>query len=478
MARASPAENRGRARGIDGQLIEKRNEYRPAGRERAGLATRRIAAAALDRVVMQGHGLDRLFDERSGMAGWRALIAKDRALARAIVTTAVRRRRQLECALSHALDRRLPEKARHLHSTLHVAVAQILFMDVPDSAAVDLAVTSLHEDRRSARFAGLGNAVLRRIVRERDQILSSCDLWQLAFVPWLGKRIRADFGRRRAERIADAVLFGAPLDLTLSPLLEKERRTELLAALDGVALPSGSVRIFHLTPVRQLPGYLEGHWWVQDVAASLPALMLGQVKGLEVADLCAAPGGKTAQLAAAGARVTAVDRSRDRLLRLKRNLDRLGLEADLVEADIERWRPGRTFDAVLLDAPCSATGTIRRHPDAAWTKSEESVNLLAARQRRLLRSAIDLTRPGGRLVYANCSLLKQEGEDIAAEFAQFPEIAVAPLEPHEIPGTENLINGQGALRTLPCDQPLYGRQGGMDGFFAIRFEIASKKSGS
>ena len=217
---------------------------------------------------------------------------------------------------------------------------------------------------------------------------------------------------------------------------------------------------------------------MQDAAASLPARLLGDVGGLEVADLCAAPGGKTLQLAAAGARVTAVDISGARLERLKENLARTALGAEIVEADILEWRPGRQFDAVLLDAPCSANGTMRRHPDIIWNRTPGDVESLVDLQKRLLAAATGMVRPGGLLVYANCSILKAEGEDrLAAIKSELPQLQHLALTPDEFPVMREWINGQGALRTLPCDLPHDGFagpawQGGMDGFFACRFRVS------
>jgi 16S rRNA (cytosine967-C5)-methyltransferase len=458
------------ARGTEAGLNRTASPYRPSGRERAGLTARQAAAALIDRVVNNGQSLDRLCDANDGLSRWRALIAKDRSLARAIATAALRHRRQIDCVLRQIADRPPPRGARHLAATLHAAAAQILYMDVPESAAVNLAVTSLREDRSSARFAGFGNAVLRRLAREGRALSAQCDSWELAFPSWLASRLRTDYGRERAETIARSVLAGGRLDLTLRPDIDPVQRRELIGALDGIELATGSVRIPHASPVRQLAGYEQGLWWVQDAAAALPALMLGDVAGLEVADLCAAPGGKTAQLAAAGASVTAVDRSAARLSTLRENLSRLRLKCELVEADVENWEPGRQFDRVLLDAPCSATGIMRRHPDVAWTRDEKAVAALAQLQECLLRRAIQLVRPGGILVYANCSLLKQEGEDLAARIAAAVDgLAISPLEPGELPGADAFINGQGALRTLPGDDP--GGPGGIDGFFAVRFSV-------
>ena len=221
--------------------------------------------------------------------------------------------------------------------------------------------------------------------------------------------------------------------------------------------------------VTALPGFAEGAWWVQDAAAALPARLFGDVDGLRVADLCAAPGGKTAQLAAAGARVTAVDRAPARLERLRENLTRLSLTAELVCADVDEWQ-AEPFDAVLLDAPCSSTGTIRRHPDVPWLKQPADIAKLAALQRRLLERAVALTKPGGTLVYCTCSLEPEEGEDIVAGLlAREPGVRRAPIAASEVFGLGEFVTEDGDLRTLPCHFPdPDSRLAGVDGFYAAR----------
>jgi 16S rRNA (cytosine967-C5)-methyltransferase len=245
--------------------------------------------------------------------------------------------------------------------------------------------------------------------------------------------------------------------------------------LGGIILPTGSVRVERLSgPVTELPGFAEGEWWVQDAAAALPAKLLGAVRGLRVADLCAAPGGKTAQLVLAGAKVTALDSSKNRLARLEQNLHRLGLAADIVQADLLAYEPEDLFDAVLLDAPCSSTGTVRRHPDVPWTKTPDDIARLADLQRRLLARATALVKPGGRIVFSNCSLDPEEGELLMEKFmAGTPDVAVDPVEPGEIVGIEPFLTSKGWLRTTPAGLDL-GRpeMSGLDGFFAARLARA------
>jgi 16S rRNA (cytosine967-C5)-methyltransferase len=284
---------------------------------------------------------------------------------------------------------------------------------------------------------------------------------------WLFARLEQAYGEATALKIADAHLAPPGLDLSV-----KSDSASWAERLGGVALPMGTVRLPGTHRVAELPGFDAGAWWVQDAAAALPVRLLGNVAGKTVADLCAAPGGKTAALAAAGAKVTAVDLSESRVRRLKENLSRLGLEAEVEAADALTWQPGKVFDAVLLDAPCTATGTIRRHPDIQWLKRPEDVTTLAALQAKMLDHAATLVRPGGRLVFATCSLLPEEGEGRVAPFlARHPEFALSSIDPQEIAGLAHLVTKDGALRTLPCDgfgdDPAFA---GMDGFFAVRFE--------
>jgi 16S rRNA (cytosine967-C5)-methyltransferase len=239
--------------------------------------------------------------------------------------------------------------------------------------------------------------------------------------------------------------------------------------LRGRVLPNGTVRMLAQGAVTLLPGFREGAWWVQDAAAALPATLLGDVRGLRVADLCAAPGGKTAQLAFAGARVTAVDRSAQRLTRLRENFTRLGLAIETVAADALEWQ-SEPFDAVLLDAPCSSTGTIRRHPDVPWIKGEADLAALTSLQTRLLDRAVELTRPGGTLVYCVCSLEPEEGEDqIAALLARDTRVSRKPIAPADVAGVAEFISAAGDLRTLPTHWPdSEPRWGGLDGFYGSR----------
>ena len=435
-----------------------------------GLAARKAAARLLAAVVDARTPLDGLTDNEHGHPQYRALDARDRALVRAILATALRHRMTIATLLARRLDKPLPPNATALGHILHVAAAQILFLDVPDSAAVDLAVTHAKEDPRTARFAGLVNAVLRALTRSGKGELDPALAATLDAPDWFIERLARAYGDQEARAILAMHRLEAPVDFSVKgdPAGWAER-------LGGVVLPTGSVRVERLSgPVTDLPGFDAGEWWVQDAAAALPAKLMGDVAGLRVADLCAAPGGKTAQLVLAGADVTAVDSSKNRLVRLRQNLDRLGLKAGTVQADMLAFEPDRPFDAVLLDAPCSSTGTVRRHPDVPWTKTPADIAKLADLQKRLLACAVTLVRPGGRIVFSNCSLDPQEGEELVDAFlAEVSGIAVDPIRPDETPGIGPSVTERGWLRTTPAGLDLGRPQiSGLDGFFAARFRRA------
>lgn len=438
----------------------------PEGGRIPGLAARQAAAKLLAAVIDARTPLDGLTDHEHGHRQYRALDMRDRALVRAILTTALRFRVSIGTLLSRRLHKPLPANATALAHILNVAAAQILFLEVPDSAAVDLAVTHAKSDPRTQRFAGLVNGVLRSLARAKDSELGPALESTTDAPAWFAERLQAAYGPERAVRILAAHRIEAPVDFTV-----KSDAEGWAARFGGIVLPTGTVRVKRLpAPVEDLPGFVAGEWWVQDAAAALPARLLGDVAGRRVADLCAAPGGKTAQLVLAGAEVTAVDLSRNRLARLARNLDRLGMRADLVEADILAFRPDRPFDAVLLDAPCSSTGTVRRHPDVPWTKTLEDVKKLAGLQFSMLEAASRLVRPGGRLVFSNCSLDPLEGEALLARFLRSPsDLVPERIDRREVPGIEAFVTPEGTLRTTPADLDLGSPEiSGLDGFFAAR----------
>jgi 16S rRNA (cytosine967-C5)-methyltransferase len=433
-----------------------------------GLAARRIAADILDGVLHKRRTLDEQLDGGAAHPGLKTLSDRDRALMRRLVATILRRLGTLGHVLSRLLDRGIPTDAPRAQSALLIGAAQILWMDVPDHAAVDLSVRLVQSDRRAAKYAGLVNAVLRRCAREGQPLIDEVKSETLDLPAWLLARWIAHYGETAARDIAVAISHEPSLDITV-----KSDATQWATRLHGETLPTGSVRTLLQGSVTMLPGFAEGQWWVQDAAAALPARLFGDIAGQTIADLCAAPGGKTAQLAQAGARVVAVDRSPGRMARLRDNLARLSLPAEQVVADAAEWQSGNGsggFDGILVDAPCSSTGTIRRHPDVAWLRQESDIGALMALQKRLLQKAVTLLRPGGTLVYCTCSLEPEEGEQaIAALLATESAVRRAPIDPGEVAGLAEIVTAEGDLRTLPCHLPHDDpRLGGLDGFYAAR----------
>ena len=433
-----------------------------------GLAARRIAVDILDGVLRRKIALD---DQLSGKAAHPALATlpeRDRALMRRLVATVLRRLGTLRHVLGGMLEKGFPAEAPRVEFILLVGAAQILWLDVPDHAAVDLSVRLAQADRRAARYTGLVNAILRKLAQNKPA--PSAFVAEQNTPLWLFDRWRKNFGAERARAIAGMNGEEPALDITV-----KNDPPKWAEHLHGRVLPSGSIRTLAHGAVTLLPGFPEGAWWVQDAAAALPVRLFGDLSGRTVADLCAAPGGKTAQLAVLGATVTAVDRSPARLTRLRENFTRLNLSADFVAADVLEWQPESPvapFDAVLLDAPCSSTGTIRRHPDIPWLKGEADLAVLIDLQRRLLDRAVELTKPGGTLVYCVCSLEPEEGEQqIAALLARAPGVARKPIEAGEIFGEQDFITADGDLRTLPLHwRDPDPRWGGLDGFYAARLQ--------
>jgi 16S rRNA (cytosine967-C5)-methyltransferase len=429
-----------------------------------GLPARLAAAAIVCDIVAKAHSLEECFSPGAIPARLGGLDARDVALARSIVTVALRRLGTIRAALGELLEKGLPRQVAHLEWTLIVAAAQLLFLDVPDHAAVDLAVRATRLEAKSAPFAGVINGVLRNLARGRDKILAESDPLDNDTPAWLAVRWRKIYGEELARAIAVANRAEPTLDLTV------KSDPELWAArLGGVVLPTGSLRLLTHASITELAGFAEGEWWVQDAAAALPARLLRVGPGLKVADFCAAPGGKAAQLAVGGAEVTAIDRSAERLKRLAANFSRLHLHADVVVADIVSLK-ANPFDAILVDAPCTATGTIRRHPDIAWTKKSSDIAALAAVQSRMLDKAVELVKPAGVIVYCTCSIEPEEGEmQIAALLRRNPDVMRSPIEPAEVGDLREIINEKGELRTLPshlhASDP---RLAGLDGFFAAR----------
>jgi 16S rRNA (cytosine967-C5)-methyltransferase len=441
-------------------------EDRLSAEDRAGLKTRRLAVTMIVEVLTRRRPFDEVFAEAASAPDFADMAPRDRAFARAIVATTLRRRSQLTEIVKTFIEKPLPEKRGRLDAILLSSAAQLVFLKTPPHAVINLAVFLTREDPQAGRFHKLANAVLRRISEQGEAIALRQDPGKLNTPGWLWGNWVETYGLEVAARIAEQHLIEPPLDLTV-----KSDPEGWAARLGGVVLPTGSVRLKSGGRIEEIEGFEAGDWWVQDAAASIPAQLLGEVREKRVADLCAAPGGKTAQLASAGAKVTAVDISEKRLIRLRENLTRLTLEADTVAADLLHWQPSSQFDAILLDAPCTATGTIRRHPDIPYLKAAPDIGQLADLQHKMVGRAVDWLRPGGMLVYCTCSLERAEGPEQAVRLLEErPEMRLVPVEPDEIGRRPDWIDDDGALRTLPHYLQLSDPDlSGMDGFYAARF---------
>jgi 16S rRNA (cytosine967-C5)-methyltransferase len=418
-----------------------------------GLPARRAALAILSSVLQKRRPLDAGLDQLAGLA------TRDAGFARALVSETLRHMGALDAVLRRFVAKPLaPHKAGAASEILLLGACELLILKVPPHAAVDAANQLAAKDTKAVHFKPLVNAVLRKVAGEGAGILSSLDRERLSTPDWLWSRWTAQYDAGTARLVARAHQHAAPIDIVLkSP---------------GAVFPPSE---FLFGPVRRLtdpdriedlPGFAEGDWWVQDGAATLPMHLLGDVKGKRVIDLCAAPGGKTMQLAAAGALVTAVEIDPARAARIQENLTRTQLSAEIVEADARDFSAAAPF--VLIDAPCTATGTIRRHPDLPWIKSAADVTVSAGAAYEILESGAALVEPGGTLVFAVCSLEREEGEEqIAALLSTHPEFTRAPITADDVFGRDEWITLDGDLRTLPCH---FGEQGGMDGFFAARLK--------
>ena len=392
------------------------------------------------------------------------LAARDRAFARLLVATLLRRLGQIDALIADCLNTPLAPRAAIIHDILRLGIAQLLFLRTPPHAAVATSVDLAHV-RGFLTHKGLVNAVLRRLSVEGAERVEQQDAARLNTPDWLWQSWSRAYGAERTLAIATAHLKEAPLDVTL-----RDDDGSWCEKLQAMKLPTGSLRRTAGGSVASLPGYAEGAWWIQDAAAALPVRLFETVAGRDIVDLCAAPGGKTAQLASAGARVTAIDRSSRRLDRLVTNLKRLGLPVSAIAADALTWRPEQPVDAVLLDAPCTATGAIRRHPDVPHLKQPEDVARLAVVQENLLRAAVDILRPGGILVYCTCSLEPEEGpERVEALLRSGAPVERRPIGRDELGaddiGAPDWVTPVGDLRTLPCHLAEYD---GVDGFYAAR----------
>lgn len=421
--------------------------------------SRSVALDILVACLDKGQPLDDVLARHQGFAN---LDPRDRAFVRLLLATTLRRLGEIDEVLGLLIERPLDGANAAGRQVLRLGAAQLLFLGTPPHAAVDTSVR-LVVDAGLPHLKGLANAVLRRIAREGATLLGDRDPARLNAPQWLWDSWTESYGEETTRAIAAAHLIEAPLDLT-----PRSDAMFWAGRLDGELLTTGTIRRAAGGNITELPGFAEGAWWVQDAAATLPVRLLGDIAGKHVADLCAAPGGKTLQLAAAGAHVTAVDISARRMVRVGENLKRAGLAAELVTTDAGKWATSETFDAILLDAPCCGTGTLRRHPDIAWLKDEEDVARLTLTQDRLLVRAADLLKPGGMLVYAVCSLQDDEGPArIEALLGRDKRLQRVPVQPEELPGLADAITETGDIRTLPS---MWSERGGIDGFYIARLK--------
>jgi 16S rRNA (cytosine967-C5)-methyltransferase len=423
----------------------------------AGQPARQLALDALIAVQRRNRSLEDALTEEANYP----LEARDRGFTRALVTTCLRRRGEIASVLGQLVPKPLPKSAGPAPEILSLLVAELLFMKVPAHAAVSSAVNIAASDRNAQAFRGLINAVGRKLAAHGDQLLDPAKAGRLNTPDWLYASWVNAYGADVALAIAQAHLGEAPLDISVkrNPAIWAEK-------LEAEILPTGTLRRWGGGRVEALEGFHDGEWWVQDAAAALPPHLFGPVAGRRVLDLCAAPGGKTLSLAQAGAKVTAIDRTANRLARLKENLKRTKLDAQIIEADGTLYHADQPFDFILVDAPCSSTGTIRRHPDVAWAKTPEDVASLVRLQDRLLDQAVQNLAPGGVLIFSTCSIQPQEGpERIERLLAQHPSLTRKPITAGDVFGLDEIVTPAGDLRALPCH---LARSGGLDGFFAGR----------
>ena len=422
-----------------------------------GLAARKLAAETLAG-VLKGAAF-------SPITAAALPDGRDRAFANRLVTTALRRHGHIEDIVAALLERGLPKRSGLFAPLLRIGLTELLFVEgAAAHAAIDSTVTLLKADRRGGHLGKLLNGVLREAQRRADSFTSLPG--ELLIPEPFRSDWRHHYGADALDRFAAALLAGAPLDLSF-----KTDDPDLVAALGARGTLPLSARLeTRDKPVGELEGYAEGRWWVQDAAATLPARLIDLPPGARVLDICAAPGGKTAQLCAKGYEVTALDSDADRLVRLRENLDRLGLSAEIVHADAAEKLDLGPFDAVLIDAPCSATGTFRRHPEVLINRSRADITDRVGLQRRIVANAIPLVKPGGTLVFATCSLERAEGEDQADWITgSFPDLTPKPVKDDELPVPSSALTPDKRLRTHPgLAWPEIGA-GGVDGFFVARF---------
>ncbi|WP_298360781.1 transcription antitermination factor NusB [uncultured Litoreibacter sp.] len=421
--------------------------------DKGGFAAREGALGLLSGVI---EDQEQLSDLLRGIGPLSGLAPADKARAQRLALTTLRNVGRADALISQYVDRLPPVAALNV---LRLAVVELIVEGEAPHGVVDSSVSLMRRSRQSRKMSGLANAVLRKVATEGSEI------WETLPVPslpkWLRRRVVHIFNEEIVQSIEAAHLAGAPVDLTPKDASHAEA---IAAEVGGKVLPTGSVRLERAGQVSGLPGYEEGHWWVQDTGAALAVKLLAPEVDETVLDFCAAPGGKTMQLAAAGAQVTALDISKARMATVQENLMRTGLEAELVVADAMEWEAPQYYDAILLDAPCSATGTIRRHPDLPFAKRGKDLDEMFALQEAMIDRALIALKPGGRLVYCTCSLLTEEGERQAkTAMARHDLTEIAP-DPKALGISPDWLHPNGGIRLRP---DYLGECGGMDGFFMI-----------
>ena len=425
---------------------------------------RQIALDLLEDVVTRKQALDHSLERTDA---YKNLPRRDRAFVRMLVSTTLRRMGQIDDLIDKAMDRPDSLKSDRLRNILRLGITQICFMNVPDHAAVDTAVR-LTETIGMEKQKGFINGVLRTITRIGQEWLTRQDEGRLNTPEWLLKTWIDDYGLGIAAQIAQAHLSEAPLDISIK---DDDSRIYWSSKFQATELPTGTLRKNAGGNVTELEGFEEGVWWVQDASAAIPARLFGDIKGRTILDMCAAPGGKTAQLVDFGANVIALDRSPKRMKKMEQNLKRLQYtdKVKIIISDGAHWKPAeadKIFSHILLDAPCSATGTIRRHPDVLHLKQPQDMERLTHIQSAILQNAFDILSPGGMIVYCTCSLQKAEGEHQISQFlANNPDASRIPITKEELGGYEEPITSEGDLRILPFHNAALG---GMDGFYIAR----------
>ena len=410
------------------------------------MTPRSICLDILEQVLDHTQNLDVVFDKKTNQ-----LNGQDKGFVRMLVTTTLRRLGQIDAVISKHLKKPLPKKALKVQRILELGICQILFMNTAIYASVNESVELARDTTKNDVYTGLVNAILRQTDRQRAEFNPNKGL-EKNIPKWLLDSWQESYGKQRTEQFLSAFVKEPSLSLTV-----KENPEFWAEKLGGIVGPNRTVKILGNPFIPDLAGYADGAWWIQDTGATFPVALLGDVKGLKVADLCAAPGGKTAQLVAAGANVDAFDISEKRMQRVTENLTRLKMKANIKVVNANDITGEKIYDAILLDAPCSATGTFRRHPDMIYHRRPEDVTSLSKAQENLLRTAHRLLKDNGRLVYCTCSLQREEGEGTLHRVRDL----FTPL-PLTIPFVKDFLTPDGFVRTFP-DQD-------MDGFFMALLE--------